>query len=399
MRLAPIDRVRSRAGRLGHSTEHLVRQLRRRESHARAQVLQVAKATLAAIIAWFLAGELLGNEAAWLAPATAVLMAHSTVYRTVADGLKRVAAVTAGVIISATAGALVGLSLLGLLLVVPLSLFGARLRLIHAQGEYIATTAVVLLAFGVATDVSFLRAYVVDTAIGSATGALVNLLLFPPAFQRSARDAISDLATDTAQVLREVAGGLRSGWRASDADHWQGRADRLGGEAARSALEWNKESLRWNPWRPRDRTYAPRYYEPAVEVLRHIGIDLQGLTQALRVGAQSGTNGQEGDDHDGDGADLLAAAPSLQDDLAPLLEAVAEVVDAFGDDPVVRGGGLGESVRASLSRAEELYDDMARRVPQDTLAAPAPFATAGSVLQVMRRILEQLRNADRYPEP
>lgn len=389
------DRVRSWPGQLRHGTDDRLRQLRRPEGRARYQLTQTAKATLAAVLAWFIAGDLVGNEAAWLAPATAVLMAHSTVYRSLADGLKRVAAVTAGVMIAATAGAVFGLSLFGLLLVVPLSLLGAKLRWVSAQGEYIATTAVLLLAFGVATDLTFLRSYVVDTAIGVVIGALVNVLLFPPAYQRTAREAISDLATDIADVFREVAEGLRSGWRATDADHWRRRADRLGVEGARSALEWNKESLRWNPWPRRGNSHRPHYYEPAVDVLRHIAIDLQSLTQALREGAEyASADRQDGEDgHE----QLLASVPPLHDDLAPLLDAVAEMVDTFGDEPVLRGGGLGESVEQSLAQAENLYRDMADRLPESHITGPRPFATTGSVMLLVRRILDQLTNADHQP--
>lgn len=386
--------VRERLALLARAVRRDADRLRRPGSTARTEATQIAKATVAAIIAWYLTSEIMGSRAAWLAPAVAVLMVHSTVYRSLQAGVKRVAAVLAGALIAAAAGTAFGLSSLGLLVVVPLSLIGARLRWIRAQGEYITTTAVLLLTFGVATNEFFLRAYVLDTAIGCATGALVNVLLFPPAYQRSARGAIGDLATDVAELLRDLAGGLRSGWHAATADEWRRRADGLRGEAASSALAWSQEGLRWNPWPKRDGAYHPRYYEPAVDMLRHVAIEVQDFTRTLQEWARR--RAADGDRADGP-EDLLAAAPPLHDNLAPMLESVAEVIDSFGEDPAVRGGGLSEPVADALAQAEQRYQDMSQRVPTAGIADLEPFTVAGSAVQATGRIVRHLRELDQRP--
>lgn len=373
---------------LGRAATGWLRTLGAPESRGRLRAIQIGKSTLAAVLAWLVAGRVLGNEAAWLAPATAVLMVHSTVYRSVSEGIKRVVAVLVGVMIAATAGQLFGLSTIGLLLIVPLSLLGAGVRWIGAQGEYIATTAVLLLTFGVATNEDFLRSYVLDTAVGAVTGTAVNALLFPPAYHRTARAAISDLATATAGVLRAVAGGARAGWRGTDPAAWRRRADSLRGDAAWSALAWSKEGMRWNPWPRRDGPHQPQYYEPAVDSLWHIAIEVQRLTRILQDGAP---DGEQVPEH------LLAAVTPLQEQLAPLLEAVAEVIEAFGDDPAVREDGLSDQIVGSLERAEQLDRELSHQLLGTRLQDPARFAAAGSVLQVLHRILAQLRELDRRP--
>ena len=122
-----------------------VGRLRRADSYAHITAMQGAKATLAAVLAWYVAALSLGSPTAWVAPVTAVLMVQNTVYRSMAEGVKRVLAVAGGVLIAATAGSLLGLNALSLLVVVPLSLLAARSRWVGAQGEYITVTAVVLL--------------------------------------------------------------------------------------------------------------------------------------------------------------------------------------------------------------------------------------------------------------
>ncbi|MEV1247375.1 hypothetical protein [Nonomuraea sp. NPDC049750] len=70
------------------------------------------------MLAWFLASRLLPHESIWIAPATAVIMVHATVYQTLTNGLRRVAAVAAGVILAGSIGSLIGLTALSLVLVI-----------------------------------------------------------------------------------------------------------------------------------------------------------------------------------------------------------------------------------------------------------------------------------------
>lgn len=113
-------------------------------SYQRLQVLQIAKATLAAVLAWLAASKLLAAQATWIAPATAVITVYATVYRTLTNGLRRVAAVGAGVVLAGGIGHLLGLGVLSLVLVVPPALVAARWHRMGRHGSDVATTAVLL---------------------------------------------------------------------------------------------------------------------------------------------------------------------------------------------------------------------------------------------------------------
>ena len=389
------DHIRRRGRDLGA-------ELARPESRVRTAAVQIGKSTLAAVAAWYIAARMLGSEAAWLAPGTAVLMVHATVYRSIAEGVKRVVAVAAGVAIAAMIGNLIGLSAVGLLLTVPLALLGARLPWIHAQGEYIAITAVLLLTFGASTDLHFLVAYLVATAVGCVVGALTNLLLFPPAYLRSARGAISELATGISGLLADIGHESRQSWSADTADEWHRRAVLLDDEvrAAESALSWSQEGMRWNPWPRRQRGMPAQRYWPALELLRHVAIETQVLTRGISDAMPDRQQLAQREDGEPEMAadELLAAAPALAEDFPPLIAAVAEVVDTFGDDPEIRGGRLAAPVADALSRAEWRYDNLSRRLPEE-VSALGPFLAAGAVLQAVRWILHYLRDLDRPGQP
>lgn len=348
------------------------------ESRTRTEALQVAKSTLAAIVAWYIAAQMVGSVAAWLAPTTAVLMVHSTVYRSVTEGLKRVVAVVAGVTIAAAAGHLIGLNAYGLLLVVPISLIGARLRWISTQGEYVAVTAVLLLAFGVATNEGFLLSYVSDTAVGCVTGAAVNVLLFPPAWQRGTRVAVAEVAANIAWVLRDMAQGARTGWSPERAAQWRRYGDTLRGEAqtAQTALAWSLEGQRWNPWPRRESRKTTRRYQPSVDTLSHLSIEVRALAATMEDAVQTGA--------------LIDPVPTVvQEDLAPLLEAVAGVVDTFAEVPAEPGSS--PRATGSLAAAEALYAEMARHLPRAAVTDARLFEHAGAILRDLRRILNYLR--------
>jgi hypothetical protein len=362
-----------------------VGRLRRADSYAHITAMQGAKATLAAVLAWYVAALSLGSPTAWVAPVTAVLMVQNTVYRSMAEGVKRVLAVAGGVLIAATAGSLLGLNALSLLVVVPLSLLAARSRWVGVQGEYITVTAVVLLLFG-ATEEWYLLSYVANTAMGAVIGAMVNLVLFPPGYQRGAGAAFRDLVWETGQVLRMVAEGLRGGWHVEDADAWYRRAQSLEDrvQAAKTALEWAQEGRRWNPWLGRARLPLPTY-EPALTNLWHVTIEVQTLTRSLHDTAPVAHEAE-----DKSAAGWLITVPPLYDALVPLLESVAEVVEEFGAGADRPSLSHTESTQARLRHARELHRDMAQRLPQINFGDPVRFAAAGAILQSTARILRYL---------
>ena len=63
-------------------------------------VLQVAKTVLAAVAAWVIAASVLDLPQPFLAPWSALLVVHATVYRTFSKGMQQVAATVVAVLLA-----------------------------------------------------------------------------------------------------------------------------------------------------------------------------------------------------------------------------------------------------------------------------------------------------------
>ena len=61
-------------------------------------LIQLAKTVVAAVAAWVIADQVLGLPQAFLAPWSALLVVHSTVYRTFSRGLQQVTGTVLGVL-------------------------------------------------------------------------------------------------------------------------------------------------------------------------------------------------------------------------------------------------------------------------------------------------------------
>jgi uncharacterized membrane protein YgaE (UPF0421/DUF939 family) len=279
---SPLDRLR------GWLTE-----LCRPRSPARTDLAQVGKATAAGLLAWVLATRALHSQAGWLAPATAVLLVQSTVYRSLAEGARRVLAVAVGVGLASLVASLVGTSALGILLIVPVALALARWQRIGAQADYLPATAVLLLTFGAATSGPFVVTYLWETVLGAVVGLAVNAVILPPTYQRDAAAAIRRLGAQTARLADDVAEVVGEGWDAATARDLVRRAQGLDRTAdqAREILRWSRESHRWNP-RSRLRRQTPpgRRYFATLDRCWHAVFDLIAIGRTmLDATGESGT--------------------------------------------------------------------------------------------------------------
>src|SRR5687767_13861435 len=72
-------------------------------------VIQIVKTVVAAVIAWVIATDLLGLPQSFLAPWSALLVVHATVYRTFSQGARQLGAVVLGVFLAWAVGNLLGL--------------------------------------------------------------------------------------------------------------------------------------------------------------------------------------------------------------------------------------------------------------------------------------------------
>lgn len=347
-------------------------------SYQRLQALQIAKATLAAVLAWLTASRLLALGATWIAPATAVIMVHATVYRTLTNGLRRVAAVGAGVILAGSIGHLLGLGVLSLVLVVPPALVAARWHRMGNHGSDVATTAVLLLSFAAASQERYLLAYVLATAIGALSGALVNSVLWPPLYRDRPDAAVRRLARETAALLTSVAEGLRDEWNLSALPDWERQAVRLDEHLAdaAAAVADGAESRRYNLRHSLHPVTAAQDHEQVLRRLTTLAAHVHTIVHALA----------HLEHHDGPSTDV---SPDYARDYADLLDVLGDALTAT----VRRDPDLGRA-RTLLGRAEaqasRIHDQMTTEIQKGEVAHPAGWALSGSLLTDAERILAVL---------
>lgn len=151
----------------------------------RRSLLLTAKSVLAATVAWVIAHDLLEATSPAFAPFSAVLLMHVTIYRSLAQALRYVGAVTAGVLVQAGLVYLAGPDVFTFVLVALIALFIGRWPALGPQGNQVATAA--FFAFATYTAAGDER----DTAlqlgqiillvlIGAVVAVVVNGTIAPP---------------------------------------------------------------------------------------------------------------------------------------------------------------------------------------------------------------------------
>ncbi|MCY7412135.1 MAG: FUSC family protein [Salinibacterium sp.] len=220
-------------------------------SPTRAPLLQVAKTSAAAIIAWLASQLLLGQPLPIFAAIAALLVVQPSVNQTVLKGIERSVGVIAGVVIAYVSGQLFGAASWVILVVIVISLLLAwALKLGPGSTNQIPISAMLVLALGAQTP-GYALERILETIIGALVGLLVNLAIVPPVSTAPAHRAVRELVTGVADVLDDLALTLSSastnGERAALME--RARSLRGGRDAAASALVQAVESLTLNPRR------------------------------------------------------------------------------------------------------------------------------------------------------
>jgi hypothetical protein len=253
-------------------------------------VVQSLKAAAAALIAWYVASDWLGDPMALMAPWVALVLVQATVYSSLRQAAQQCAAICAGTLLASAAQALTGDTLGALALSVPVLMLLSNWSRFGDQGIYGATTAVFTLASGTVSAPA-VGHRVGQALLGAAIGVAVNALVLPPIHLRDVRENLAALAQEAGDVLHTVAEGLRENeWDAQSAADWSRASARLERrlDALRSARGWSRESLRLTAGPLRAVRRIPQAALPPAEederwsrVTGHIG----ALTRTLAVAA------------------------------------------------------------------------------------------------------------------
>lgn len=215
--------------------------------------VQILKTAFAGGLAWWLATDVGHLEQAFLAPWAAVLVVHSTVYKTVSRGTQQVAATFFAVFLAFACGILFGIGPWSLGAVILVGYLIGQLPWVKEEAGTIATTGLVTLATGTSSQVDVLSSRLIDTGVGVAVGLAVNLLVWPPLRDRAAWSHAEHLPGALAGVLRAMGQDAGDGLTTEETDRW---VRRIRGVDLRIDEAWRllwqaRESGRLNPRRSR----------------------------------------------------------------------------------------------------------------------------------------------------
>ena len=278
-------------------------------------LVQSAKTVLAGVLAWWVASDVLGLQQPFLAPWSAILVVHATVYRTFARGAQQVAATVLAVVLASFVGHVFGLGLLAMTGLLVASVLVGRLRWVRAEAPTLATTAVVVLATN-SIEETLLWSRLLDTTTGIVVGLLVNVVVWPPLRDRAAWAETAKVPGQIGAAVAEIADHLTPGLDTDQGDRLivllrdvDVRIDQCWG-----LLRQAQEGSRFNPrqrkgWSPLDDLVD------VLHRLEHVLADTQSLLRTAVISASQGTMWEE----------------SFRADLVAMMGEVARVVD--DDDP------------------------------------------------------------------
>ncbi|MFE5508206.1 aromatic acid exporter family protein [Amycolatopsis japonica] len=206
----------------------------------RRSLVQTAKATAAAVIAWIVATAVLRLPQPFLAPYAAVFLVQATVYRSLRGWAQQVGAVSVGVLLAAGAGQVIPSVTVALGLVIFVGLLIGSWRGFGDSGVWVGITGMLLISYGNATEPVLLADRLLETALGAGIGAVLNAMILPPLHGERLRAATSRLASAIADVLDRTADLVRGGEAADGLDDRMEDVRSLVAEAE-DAIGWTRE--------------------------------------------------------------------------------------------------------------------------------------------------------------
>jgi uncharacterized membrane protein YgaE (UPF0421/DUF939 family) len=245
-------------------------------------VLQLVKTVLAAVAAWVIAASVLDLPQPFLAPWSALLVVHATVYRTFSKGTQQVAATVVAVLLATGVGEALGLTTWSIALLLVVALVLGVVPWLGAEATTIATTGLVVLTTGFDDDV-MLVSRLLDTAIGVAVGLLVNVIVWPPLRRRTAAKALDRVDDGIGDLLVDIAGGLGDGCQDKDVTDWIDRTRDLDADLdqAWALVRQAQESARMNPRRSAKQMKNPKHWHELLRRMEQAVAETRSLARTL----------------------------------------------------------------------------------------------------------------------
>jgi hypothetical protein len=343
-------------------------------------VVQTLRSAAAATLAYVIALRLSPESAPLTAPLTALLVVQVTFYATLTNGIRRVNAVVAGVLVAIAFSLLVGLTWWSLALLIVASLAVGHLVRVDEYVPEVAISAMLVLGVTAIGDTAWSR--VVETLIGALVGLGFNLLLAPPVWVEEAGESLEGLARRVRQLM------LRIGEEAAGSTPVEQAAARLH-EARRldhdivevdAALRQAEDSLRLNP----------RVREGLLHrIVLRTGLDtLEICTVVLRVLARTITDLAKEREPD------PLFAKETGEVVERLLSEIADAVVSFAvlvTTHVSLNADAAEArLTAELRQATATRDKLAQLLLEEVQRDTGRWQLHGAVLTEVNRILDEL---------
>jgi hypothetical protein len=211
--------------------------------------IQAVKCVIAATAAWWFSVNVLQTQMPFLAPWTALLMVHPTVYRSISRGLQSSISSVIGVGLSFVVGNYLGVNIWTYALALAVGMVAARIRWIRDEGVAIATTAIFVLSSGFTDQEPLLLDRLVEVGVGVLLGIAVNFLILPPLGDRQAARYVDSINRRLGGILVDMADEFSRSWDTDNAEAWGREIESIDREtrAAWTYVSFARESRRANP--------------------------------------------------------------------------------------------------------------------------------------------------------
>src|SRR5690242_20075405 len=383
VRPVPVENVGVAAKAVARRQAEQLTVVRRR---AQPTAVYIARLTATAVFAYLIAQALPGGSPrSVLAPLTALLVVQATLFNTIGTAIRRVAAVTVGVLAAVAVAAYVPFSwwVLGLLVAGTLAL-GIVLRL---REEILEVPISAMLIFSLGSS-SAASSRIVDTLVGAAAGLGAGLV-FAPLRVQTAKEAVGELSRQMADLLGQMAEGLADTPDPRRASEWLDRTRALRGEIERvdDALAQAEESIRLNPRKLRAGNPAAGLRD-GVDTLERAATDMRVLARSVADSARI-----DSEDSPVREAETRARLAAVIAELAAAVRAYGQLLEAepvpgvlaeFAAEPIT---GVLED---HLEEAHRQQDELADLLSTDPAAHPEGWQLRGEILAHVDRLRSEL---------
>ena len=321
---------------------------------------QLGKTVLAGVVAWVIVGEVLDLSQSFLAPWAALLVVHSTVYRTFAQGARQVGAAVIGVVLAWAVGSMFGVDVVTVAMVLLVGMVVGAAPWFRGEATTVAATALIVLTTGTAGHDIALVERLADTGIGIAVGLVVNFAVWPPLRRRTAIAAIDALDDRVGDLLVAMADGLAAAPSDEDLDGWLQRTRELDDEVehAWALVRQASESARLNPRRSAGPLRDPADWKDILDRIEQAVAETRSMLHTLRRRREVGD----------------VWNPGFRDGYLDVLRSA--------------GRAIAEAEQDSIRDCKERLDELATEVDADEATTLWPIY--GSLLVTLRNILDAM---------